>query len=194
MQLAHLCQQLTHVARAAAGGRLVGSNRNPIHQVLGKQATQRHQHQANGAVAADKGFHSVVQALGNNVLVHRVKNDDGIIFHAQRGGRVDPVTLPAAFTKLWIDFIGIIAALAGNNDVECLQRLQIKCVLQRARRPCTEGRCWLAKLGRREEDGANGIKVVLFYHALHEYRADHTAPADKTNIFHSVFPAEVGAV
>src|SRR5690606_41807605 len=31
------------------------------------------------------------------------------------------------------------------------------------------------------------FEVAFFNHALHENRADHTAPADKTNIFHSVF-------
>jgi hypothetical protein len=45
-----------------------------------------------------------------------------------------------------------------------------------------------------KEDRANGVEVALFYHALHEYGADHSAPTDKTNIFHSVFPAKVCAV
>ena len=53
----------------------------------------------------------------------------------------------------------------------------------------------LAKLRSRKEDRANGVEVALFNHALHENGADHTAPADKTNIFHKrFFPAKMCAV
>ena len=173
------------MARAAAGRGLVGRHGDPLHQILSEQAAEGHQHQADGAVAANKSFYAVVQAIGDHALVHRVENDDGIIFHAQRRGRVNPVALPAAFTQLWIDFVGIIAALAGHNNVECLQRFQIVSILQR---PCgtTKGRCSLAELGSGEEDRADSVEIALFNHALHEYRADHTAPADKTNVFHSI--------
>lgn len=40
---------------------------------------------------------------------------------------------------------------------------------------------------RWRKNRANGVKIALFNHALHEDRADHSAPADKTNIFHNVF-------
>ena len=174
------------MTRAAAGRRLVGRHGDPLHQILREQAAEGHQHQADGAVTANKGFYAVVQAIGDHALVNRVENDDGIVFHAQRRGRVNPVALPAAFTQLWIDFVGIIAALAGHNNVECLQRFQIVSILQRA---CgtTKGRSSLAELGSGEEDRADSVEIALFNHALHEYRADHTAPADKTNVFHSIF-------
>ena len=186
VQLAHLGQQLAHMTRAAAGRRLVGRHGDPLHQILREQAAEGHQHQADGAVTANKGFHAVVQAVGDDALVNRVKNNDGIVFHAKRRGRVNPVALPAAFTQLRIDFVGIIAALAGHNNVECLQRFQIVSILQRA---CgtPKGRCSLAELGSGEEDRADSVEIALFNHALHEYRADHTAPADKTNVFHSIF-------
>ncbi len=186
MQLAHLGQQLAHMARTATGCRLIGRNRYPLHQILGKQAAQRHQHQADRTVTANEGFYAVVQAVGDDVLVNRVENNDRVVFHAQRRGRVNPVALPAAFTKLWINFVGIIAALAGDNNVQCLQRFQIKRILQRA---CgtPKGRCSLAELGSGEEDRADSVEIALFNHALHEYRADHTAPTDKTNVFHSFF-------
>lgn len=64
VQLAHLGQQFTHVTRTAAGCGLVGRHGDPLHQVLREQATEGHQHQADGAVTADKGFHAVVQAVG----------------------------------------------------------------------------------------------------------------------------------
>ncbi|VEA14891.1 Uncharacterised protein [Salmonella enterica subsp. enterica] len=38
-----------------------------------------------------------------------------------------------------------------------------------------------------KENRANSVEIALLYHALHENRADHSAPADKANIFHSVF-------
>ncbi|MNE03743.1 hypothetical protein D3C80_962550 [compost metagenome] len=184
MQLAHLRQQFTHVARTAAGSGLIRCNGNPINQILREQATQRHQHQADGTVAAHKGFHAVVQAVGDHALVNRVENNDGIVFHAQRRRRVNPVALPAAFTQLWINFVGIIAALARHDNVERLQRFQIKGVLKRARRRAAERGRSLPELGSGEEDRADGVKIALFNHALHENRADHTAPADKTNVFH----------
>ena len=187
IQMTHLGQQFAHMARAAAGGRLIGRHRNPVNQVIGKQATEGHQHQANGTVAADKGLNAFVQAVGDDILVNRIENNDGIVFHTQRRGCVNPVTLPTAFTKLWIDFVGIIAALTGHDDIERLQRIQIKSVLKCAGRGATERRCRLPELGSRKENRANGVEVTLLNHALHENRADHTAPADKTNIFHSVF-------
>jgi hypothetical protein len=39
-------------------------------------------------------------------------------------------------------------------------------------------------LGCGEENRANGVEVALFNHALHENGADHSAPTDKTNVFH----------
>ncbi len=59
-----------------------------------------------------------VQAVGNHVTVDRVENNNGIIFHAQRRSRVNPVTLPSALAQLWINFVGIIAATAGRDDIE----------------------------------------------------------------------------
>ena len=71
------------MARTAAGRGLVSRHGDPLHQVLREQAAEGHQHQADGAVTADKGFYAVVQAVGDDVLVDRVENDDGIVFHAQ---------------------------------------------------------------------------------------------------------------
>ena len=83
VQLAHLRQQFAHMTRTAAGRGLVSRHGDPLHQVLREQAAEGHQHQADGAVTADKGFYAVVQAVGDDVLVDRVENDDGIVFHAQ---------------------------------------------------------------------------------------------------------------
>lgn len=61
------------MARAAAGGRLISGDRRPLHQIVGEQAAERHQHQADGAVAADEGFDAVVQALLNHRVVDRIR-------------------------------------------------------------------------------------------------------------------------
>ena len=46
------------------------------------------------------------------------------------------------------------------------------------RRPLADLGPGRAGLGGREEDGINQVEVPLLAHALHENRADHTAPAD----------------
>ncbi|MNC50950.1 hypothetical protein D3C75_1002220 [compost metagenome] len=81
MQHAHLGQQLTHMARTAARGSLIGGNRGPLHQVVGKQTAQRHQHQADGAVTANKGLDAFVQPFLDHRMVDRVEDDNRIIFH-----------------------------------------------------------------------------------------------------------------
>ncbi len=186
MQHAHLGQQFTHVARTAARSRLIGGNRSPLHQVLSKQAAQRHQHQADGTVTADKGFDPTVDTLANHRMVDRIEDDDGIIFHAQRGGRINPVSLPAAGAQLWIDVTGVVAALAGNDDIQRPQRLNIKRILQCALLFARKCGCRLTMLRRREEDRIDCIKITLFTHAGHQHGADHTAPTNKTYILHVV--------
>ncbi len=129
VQHAHLRQQFAHMARAAAGGRLIGGDGGPLYQVVRKQPAQRHQHQADGAVAADKGFNPFCQPVADNMMVNRIENDDGVIFHAQRRGCVDPVALPAAGAQLRIDLTGIVAALTGDNNIQRLQRVDIVRIL-----------------------------------------------------------------
>jgi len=52
------------------------------------------------------------------VAIHRIEDDDRIVLHAQRGGGVDPVAVPADGAQLGENLGGVIAALAGNNDIE----------------------------------------------------------------------------
>ena len=53
VQVAHLREQLAHLARARARGRLVSHRRHPLDEARAEQAAEGHQHQAHGAVAAD---------------------------------------------------------------------------------------------------------------------------------------------
>jgi hypothetical protein len=111
---AHLLDQFTHVLRAGTGGRLIGHGAHPLDQAGFEQTAQAHQHQADGAVAADVVLGARVQLLVDDLAVDRVEDDDRVILHAQAGSGVDPVTLPAGFAQLREDFAGVVAALAGQ--------------------------------------------------------------------------------
>src|SRR5690606_12856799 len=117
----HLLDQLTHILRTGTRCRLVGHGAHPLDQPGFVQAAQRHQHQADGAVAADVVPGARVQRLVDYLAVDRVEYDDGVIGHTQRGRGVDPVPLPARFTQLGEYFAGVVAALAGQDHVQALE-------------------------------------------------------------------------
>ncbi|MNQ82681.1 hypothetical protein D3C85_977370 [compost metagenome] len=121
MGRAHLLDQLAHVLRAGAASRLVGHGAHPLHQTGFEQAAEGHQHQADGAVAADVVLGARVELLVDDLAVDRVEDDDRVILHAQAGGGVDPVALPAGFAQLGEHLVGVVAALAGQDHVEALQ-------------------------------------------------------------------------
>ncbi len=102
-------------------------------------------------------------------MVDRVEDDNGIIFHAQSGSRINPVAVPARRAQLRIDVAGVIATLAGDDDIQRLQRFNIKRILQRACRAPAKLRRGLAVLRSRKEYRADHIKIALFTHALHQY-------------------------
>ena len=51
----------------------------------------------------------------DDVAVHGIQNDDGILVHAQRTGCVDPHAIPARIAQLRINGRGVIAALCGQQ-------------------------------------------------------------------------------
>ena len=95
-----LRQQLAHVLRAAARGRLVGHAGHPLDEVVLEQAVHAHQHAAHRAIAADVVLDSLRQRVLDDRQVHRVEHDDGVVVHAQRLGGVDPVAVPAGGAQL----------------------------------------------------------------------------------------------
>jgi hypothetical protein len=117
--------------RARPGRRLIGHGSEPLHQVRLEQAAQRHQHQADRAVAADEILLSGSQRVLDHIEVDRVKDDDRILFHAQGGRRIYPVAPPARGAQFRKDFGGVIAALAGNDGIHRLQFGDVLRVLQR---------------------------------------------------------------
>ena len=125
---AKLGQQFTHVRGPTTGGGLVGLGAHPLHQTGFVQSAHAHQHAADGAVAA----HPIEAAFGECVFDHRqvhgVEDDDGVVLHAQGGGRVDPVALPTRAAQLGEHFRGVVAALAGDDDVAGFEGIYVVAV------------------------------------------------------------------
>ena len=61
MQVAHLREQLAHVLRARARGRLVGHCGDPFDESGLEQAVHAHQHQADRAIAADEILYALAE-------------------------------------------------------------------------------------------------------------------------------------
>ena len=171
----------------ATGGGLIGRHAHPLHQIGLEQAAEGQQHQADGAVAADEGLDAIVQGLLDDVAVDRIQNDDGIFLHPQGGGGVNPVTLPASGFQARIDILGVVAALGGDDDLLCGQRLDVEGILQGAGIDAEIGG-GLTGLGGGEEGGLNTGKILLFLHPAHQHRTHHATPTDQTYFFHNVLP------
>ena len=115
-----LAQQLAHMLRAAAGGRLIGHARHPFDEIVLEQPMHAHQHAAHCAIAADIVLDAFCQRILDYRHVYRIKNDDGVILHAQSPGRVYPVTIPSRRAQPGIDCGGVVATLAGDDHVHRL--------------------------------------------------------------------------
>ena len=144
-----------------------------------EQATHGHQHQADGAVAADPVFAAFGERCVNHIAVNGVEDDDGVVSHAQRRSSVDPVTVPACSAQFGVDLFGVVAALAGDDDVALLQCVNIVGVFE-----CgfVFGLRWrfATGVGGGEEHGLDQVEIFFLHHAVHQNRADHAAPADQT--------------
>ena len=180
MNRAHAADEFAHVFRTRAGSGLVGHAGCPFNQIVLEQTAQSHQHQGNGTVAADVVFHAVFEAVVDDVAVDRVEDDNRIVFHAQGRSRVNPVAVPAAVAQGLEDGFGVVATLTGNDDVHFCQFGNIVGI-QQCFGCLTEIRGSAADVGSgKEKRFGNMGEVVFFFHTLHQNRADHTAPADKT--------------
>ncbi len=179
VQRAVLRQEFAHVLGAAAGGGLVSLGAHPFDQTCLVQRAHTHQHAADGAVAADP----FLAALGQRVLddrhVDRVEDDDGVLFHAQGGRGIDPVAVPAGGAQLGIHGVGVVTALAGDDDLAALEGVDAVRVLQRGFVPGHCGRL-AASIRGGEEQRFDQVEVLFFNHAIHQHRADHAAPANQT--------------
>ena len=59
----------------------------------------------------------LASAVLDDAGVDRIEDDDGVVAHAQRGGGVDPVALPAGLAQRRVDLGGVVAALATDQHV-----------------------------------------------------------------------------
>ena len=120
VQRAVLGEQLAHVLGTATGGGLVGLGAHPFHQTGLVQGSHPHEHAAHGAVAANP----VLAAFGQGILDDRhvdgVEDDDRVVLHAQGGGGIDPVAVPAGSAQLGEDFGGVVATLGRDDDLAAL--------------------------------------------------------------------------
>ncbi|CAN0627157.1 protein of unknown function [Burkholderia multivorans] len=181
VQRAHLRQQLAHVLRARARRGLVRHRRHPVDEVLAEQAAQRHQHQADRAVAADEVLRAVDERVLDHVQVDRIENDDRVVIHPQRRRRVDPVAVPARRAQLREHFVRVVAALAGDDGVALLQLVDVHRVLERSL-VFRERRGLAARVAGAEKHRFDQVEIALFLHALHEDAADHAAPTYETYV------------
>ncbi len=183
VELAHLGQQLAHVLGTGTGRSLVGHGGRPLNQVTLEQATQGHQHQGHGAVAADPVTAPLGEGVLDNVEVDRIKDDHSLGVHPQRGGSVDPVTIPAGSAQLGVHLVGVITTLASDDDVHRLELIDVLGILQ-GRRFLAEVGCLAPRVGGGEEHRLDQCKVVLFAHALHQHGTNHATPANQTYSLH----------
>ena len=184
LRRAELVQQFTHVARPAAGGRLVRHGRAPLDEVVLEQPAQAHQHAGHGAVAADVVLDPAGEAGVDDVPVDGVQHDDGVLIHAQRGGGIDPEAVPAAAAELAVDLLGVVPALGGDNNGQLRQRLEVERVLELAggaRGSAGNGRGGTARVRGGEEDRVDVGEVALVLHALHQDGTDHATPTDQAD-------------
>ena len=177
---AKLRQQFAHVLRAAARGRLVCHRRHPVDQIVLEQAAQAHHHARDGAIAADVVLDALAQRILDDVQVDGVEHDDGVFFHAQGRGRIDPVAIPARCAQLREDGARVVAALAGNDDVALGQFGDVVGILEDGF-ILRHGRRRAARVRRREKHRFDVGEIALFLHALHQDRTDHTAPTYQAN-------------
>ena len=180
-QVAELCEHLAHVAGAAAGSGLVGHGGCPLDQIVLEETAQTHQQAGDGAVAADVVLHAGGQAAVDDVAVNGVQHDDGVIVHAQGRGGVNPQAVPAGRAQLRVHGLGVATALSGHDDGVLAQLINVVGVLQLGRlENAVEGGRLATNVRGGEEDGGNALEVAFLNHALHEDRAHHAAPANKT--------------
>jgi hypothetical protein len=119
----------------------------------------------------------------NHVGVHRIENDRGIVAHAQRRRRIDPIPVPSALAQRCVDLGGVFPALATDQHVALREFAQVLRVLQAAAMTRLFGR-GAANARRGKESSIDALKIVFLAHPLHQDAADHTSPPDHPNPQH----------
>jgi len=121
----------------------------------------------------------------NDGHVDRIQNDDRVFVHAQCGGSVNPMAIPASRAQLRENFGGVVTALCRDDDVATFQCIDVEGILQR-RFVFGRGRRFAASVGGGEKQRFDQTKVALGLHAVHQDGTDHATPAYKSYQFHVI--------
>ncbi len=138
-QYLHLFQELAHILCPGTGCCLIGHGRDPLNQPFTEQATQRHQHQADSAIATNKFSLAMVERTGDHFTINRIQHNNGIWIHTQRRGCINPVTFPAGRFQFWKNGFGVVATLTSHDHIHVFQ-----CINAMGIQQCT---CRLANIG-----------------------------------------------
>ena len=109
---------------------MVGHGTNPFNQISFQQSTHGNHHQAHGAITANPILTTRSQCTINHGSIDWIQNEDRIIIHAQCTRSINPMTLPTRCSQRWKDSLGIVPALAGQNNVTTGKRFNVVGVLQ----------------------------------------------------------------
>ncbi len=177
MHESDLLYQLAHMLGTRAGGSLIGHRGHPFDEVRLQQTVHAHEHQAYGAVSPDVIAHASGKRILDHVHVDRIQDDDRVVPHAKSGCGVYPVAFPPRGTQPGEHLVGIVAALARDDDVHGRELSHALRVLERCRFLSDE-RPELAHSGSREKYRLHQCEVAIGVHALHQHRSNHSAPTD----------------
>jgi hypothetical protein len=122
------------------------------------------------------------QRILDDVQIHRIENDDRVVLHAQRRSRIDPVALPAGGTQLREHLVGVIAALARNDEIALFQVVNTQSHRFEFRLVFRERRRIAARIAGAEKHRFDQVEIAFLLHALHQDAADHAAPTNETYV------------
>ena len=93
---------------------------------------------------------------------------------------------PAHGTQPGVDVVGVVAALAADDDLLCRKCLQVVGRGQHASAATHHGRLATC-IGGGKESGLDMIEIALFLHALHQHGAHHAPPPHQSKSLHTQF-------
>jgi len=169
MQCAHLIQELAHVLRARARGRLVSHGADPFDQTFPHQAAHRHQHQRNRAIPANEILDARLAGRLHHRKVDRIEDDHRRVGHSQGGRGVDPIALPSGLAETRMNGLGVVSALSADEHGQALERSEVMRILNRRVDRAADIRRGGARLRRAEEDGLDQVEIPLGAHALEQH-------------------------
>ena len=81
---------------------------------------------------ARESAQAAAQTVLNDFSVDGIKDDHCVVAHAECGGRIYPIAVPSALAERRINFRGVFAALAADEDFATREFAQIGGIFERA--------------------------------------------------------------